>query len=67
MRDQTEKIESESALHLARLARLARFDTFDDLFECICALLGDMAIILGEPRTIMLDLPYLRSLPGWGR
>jgi len=66
MRDQIEKIESESALHSARLGALGAL-TIDDIFDAFTRLLGDMAAMIGEPRTMTLDLPRLRSLPGWNR
>jgi hypothetical protein len=39
--------------------------TIDDIFDAFTRLLGDMAAMIGEPRTMTLNLPHLQSLPGW--
>jgi hypothetical protein len=39
----------------------------DDIFDAFTRLLGDMALMLKEPRTMTLNLPHLQSLPGWHR
>jgi len=46
---------------------LGALTTFDDLFDAFTRLLGDMAAMIGEPRTMTFDLPHLQSLPGWHR
>jgi len=42
-------------------------EAWNDIFCAFIRLLGDMAFTLKEPRTMTLDLPRLRSLPGWNR
>lgn len=61
--DQNPESASPNALGACALGAL----TADDLFDAFTHLLGEIAILLKEPRTMTFDLPHLQSLPGWHR